>query len=275
MEALNFAKGHGTLNDFVLVVDPDDRRPLDADTVRWLCDRRAGIGGDGLLRAVRANLMPEWTGDADLWFMDYRNADGSVAEMCGNGLRVFVRHLLETGLVTDPGQVPIATRAGLRTAWPQADGSIRIDVGKVTVGDVTSRVSVDSRAYQGRQVDVGNPHAVVVLDDPIELAELDLGRQPAFDAEVYSAGVNIEFIVPAGAHDLQMRVHERGVGETMSCGTGVVAAAAAHLAQLGRRTGEVQVTVPGGRLQVQLTQERGYLSGPAVVVAHGSVVLPG
>lgn len=274
MQTLNFAKGHGTLNDFVLVVDPDNLQQLSPETVRWLCDRRAGIGGDGLLRAVKAELVPEWSGEPALWFMDYRNADGSVAEMCGNGLRVFVRHLLEAGLV-DSDRIEIATRAGLRTAWPQPDGSITIDLGRATVGDTSSTVQVAGRRFQAQRVDVGNPHAVVVLDDLDQLAALDLTRQPSFDAEVYPTGVNIEFIVPNSAHDLRMRVHERGVGETMSCGTGVVAAAAAQLARLGQPTGEVQVSVPGGRLTARLTEEDAYLSGPAVVVAHGSVVLPG
>ena len=273
MTTLNFAKGHGTLNDFVLVLDADDHHPLDAETVRWLCDRRAGIGGDGLLRAVKAASIPEWDGDPALWFMDYRNADGSIAEMCGNGLRVFVRHLLEIGLVA-PGPVQVATRAGLRTAWPQPDGRITVDVGRATVVDQPTWVEIAGRRCRAITVDVGNPHAVVVLADQLALAGLDLSRQPGFDSQVYPSGTNIEFVVPRDDHDLQMRVHERGVGETMSCGTGVVAAAAAHLAGLGQSTGTVHVSVPGGDLNVEQTQERAYLTGPAVVVAHGSVVLP-
>ena len=273
MTTLNFAKGHGTLNDFVLVLDADDHHPLDAETVRWLCDRRAGIGGDGLLRAVKAASVPDWDGDPTLWFMDYRNADGSIAEMCGNGLRVFVRHLLELGLVA-PGAVQIATRAGLRTAWPQPDGRITVDVGRATVVDQPTWVEIAGRQCRAITVDVGNPHAVVVLADQLALAGLDLSRQPGFDSQVYPSGTNIEFVVPRDDHDLQMRVHERGVGETMSCGTGVVAAAAAHLAGLGQPTGTVHVSVPGGDLNVEQTQERAYLTGPAVVVAHGSVVLP-
>ena len=273
MTTLNFAKGHGTLNDFVLVLDADDHHPLDAETVRWLCDRRAGIGGDGLLRAVKAASIPEWDGDRALWFMDYRNADGSIAEMCGNGLRVFVRHLLEIGLVA-PGPVQVATRAGLRTAWPQPDGRITVDVGRATVVDQPTWVEIAGRRCRAITVDVGNPHAVVVLADQLALAGLDLSRQPGFDSQVYPSGTNIEFVVPRDDHDLQMRVHERGVGETMSCGTGVVAAAAAQLAGLGQSAGTVHVSVPGGDLNVEQTQERAYLTGPAVVVAHGSVVLP-
>lgn len=273
MQTLNFAKGHGTLNDFVILVDPDDRRPISTELVRWLCDRRAGIGGDGLLRAVRAGLVSDWHGDGDLWFMDYRNADGSVAEMCGNGLRVFVRHLLDQGLV-GPGPMDVATRAGLRTAWPQPDDSIRISMGPATVTPQPTWIEHGGQHHEARTVDVGNPHAVVVLDDLTELARLDLDQAPGFDQEVYPHGVNVEFVVVRGPDDLVMRVHERGVGETMSCGTGVVAVAAAHLAGRGQQAGSVQVSVPGGRLQVDCTDEECFLTGETVIIAQGSVVVP-
>lgn len=273
MHTLNFAKGHGTLNDFVIVLDRDNLCPLDAGTVRFLCDRRAGIGGDGLLRAVEARFIPEWEGESSLWFMDYRNADGSIAEMCGNGLRVFVRFLLEQDLV-DHTPVRIATRAGARTAWAHTDGRVTVTLGKTTVNLRRTWIKHDGRDYQATTVDVGNPHAVVVLDDKTELAALDLSRPPTFDPEVYPRGVNVEFIFATGDDALEMRVHERGVGETMSCGTGVVAAAAVQLARLGQVTGKVRVSVPGGDLQVEITGEQALLCGPAVVVAHGSVVLP-
>ena len=269
-----FTKGHSTGNDFVILPDPDGELSLSNDQVAALTDRRFGIGGDGTLRVVRSANLPEGAATTDAeWFMDYRNADGSIAEMCGNGLRVFVRHLLELGLVA-PGAVQIATRAGLRTAWPQPDGRITVDVGRATVVDQPTWVDIAGRRCRAITVDVGNPHAVVVLADQLALAGLDLSRQPGFDPQVYPSGTNIEFVVPRSDHDLQMRVHERGVGETMSCGTGVVAAAAAQLAGLGQSAGTVHVSVPGGDLNVEQTQERAYLTGPAVVVAHGSVVLP-
>ncbi len=273
MQTLNFAKGHGTMNDFVILVDRDDLRPLDTDTVRWLCDRRAGIGGDGLLRAVKAELIPEWQGDPDIWFMDYRNADGSIAEMCGNGLRVFVRHLVAEGLV-DQFPVPVGTRAGLRHGWVQNDGRVTIDVGPATVAEEPTWVAVQGQRLDAITVDVGNPHAVVVLDDPNTLAELDLSHAPEYDPAVYPHGVNVEFIVPQAEHDLSMRVHERGVGETMSCGTGVVASAAAQLFRLDQVSGTVAVHVPGGDLEVEVSPDGTMLCGPAVIVAHGSVLLP-
>lgn len=274
MQTLNFAKGHGTLNDFVITLDRDDLRPLDAATVRYLCDRRAGIGGDGLLRAVKAEFVTDWDGDPSLWFMDYRNADGSVAEMCGNGLRVFARYLLDEDLVAQ-SPIEIATRAGLRTAWSRPDGQITVSVGKPAASESRTWVAANGKRLEALGVDVGNPHAVVVLHDQAELAALDLTREPAFDHLVFPSGVNVEFVVARGAHELQMRVHERGVGETMSCGTGVVAAAVAQLGRLGQATGTVEVSVPGGRLEAEITGEQAYLRGPAVVVAHGRVVLPG
>lgn len=274
MSTLNFAKGHGTCNDFVILEDRENLTPITAEVVHWLCDRRAGIGGDGLLRAVRAEFVPELADQGEVWFMDYRNSDGSIAEMCGNGLRVFVRYLLEQGLVdTDP--VVVATRAGTRSAWPQPDGTIKVSMGPATVSAEPTWIEHEGAHWPATTVDVGNPHAVVMLDHPASLAALDLGVAPSFDAAVYPNGVNVEFVVVRGADDLLMRVHERGVGETMSCGTGVVASAAAHLASTGRSSGVVSVTVPGGELQVEVDPEQAYLQGAAVIVAHGSVALPG
>lgn len=270
---MNFAKGHATLNDFVILTDRDNMTPLSADEVRWLCDRRAGIGADGLLRAVKSEFVTDWSGDDGLWFMDYRNADGSIAEMCGNGLRLFVRHLLDQGLI-DQSPVSIATRAGLRSAQTLPDGQIRLGMGQAVVASQLTWIALDAQRQPAITVDVGNPHAVVFLADQAELVDLDLSRSPQYDPAVYPAGVNVEFVVARGDDELQLRVYERGVGETMSCGTGVVGAAAAHLHRQGRDSGVVNVTVPGGRLQVEVTLEQAYLSGPAMVVAHGSVVLP-
>lgn len=273
MQTLGFAKGHATHNDFVILEDRENLNPLSDVTVRWLCDRRAGIGGDGLLRAVSSELIPGWQGDRSLWFMDYRNADGSVAEMCGNGLRLFVRYLLDQGLI-DSTPVRVATRAGLREAWPSPDGCIKVSMGPATVAEQPTWIELQYRRYRATTVDVGNPHAVVRLDDLDELKALDLTASPAFDPAVYPAGVNVEFTVETREDELQMRVFERGVGETQSCGTGVVAAAAAQLHGRGRTTGAMTVAVPGGRLNVDIDRDQAYLTGPAVVVAHGHVRIP-
>jgi diaminopimelate epimerase len=276
----SFAKGHGTRNDFVIVVDREDLHDPTPAQVCFVCDRRAGIGGDGLLRAVKAARVEEWTGDPDLWFMDYRNADGSIAEMCGNGVRVFARYLVDNGLADGP-VVPIATRAGLREARLLPDRRVRVAMGPVTVAPepVTVTASGLVEPVSATKVDVGNPHAVAFVD---ELESLDLTRAPAWSpVEAFPAGVNCEFVRITGDHHVGMRVYERGVGETMSCGTGTVAVAAATAARLGEldRPVTYRVDVPGGTVEVELTGgadgvDEAFLTGPAVIVGHGELSLP-
>ena len=265
---LEFAKGHGTRNDFVIFADPDNLLDLSAEQVAFLCDRRGGVGGDGILRAVRANQVPEWTGEPDVWFMDYRNADGSFAEMCGNGVRVFLRYLEEEGLVTGE-LVSVATRAGLRTGRFLPDGRIAVTMGPATRGrDVRLRVGDDS--WPAISIDVGNPHAVAQLETDAQLEALDLTVAPTWDpAGAFPNGVNAEFVVREAPGRIRLRVHERGVGETESCGTGVVAAAAA-----AGQSDHCRVEVIGGTLEVDLTGPEAVLIGPAVVVARGTCLLP-
>jgi diaminopimelate epimerase len=276
----SFAKGHGTRNDFVVVVDREDLHDPTPAEVRFVCDRRAGIGGDGLLRAVKAGRIEEWDGDPGLWFMDYRNADGSIAEMCGNGVRVFARYLVDNGLAEGP-VVPIATRAGLREARLLPDRRVRVAVGPVVVAaePVTVTQSGLAEPVPATKVVVGNPHAVAFVED---LESLDLTRPPTWSpAEAFPDGVNCEFVRITGDHRVQMRVYERGVGETMSCGTGTVAVAAATAARLGDRDRPVtyRVDVRGGTVEVELTEgadggAEAFLTGPAVIVGHGEVSIP-
>lgn len=280
MRMWTFAKGHGTKNDFVIVADRNNLVPVSEDDVRFLCDRRGGVGGDGLLRVTLASSIPEWHGEPGLWFMDYRNADGSIAEMCGNGLRVFVRYLLEEDLAAGE-RIEVATRAGLRSAWPQADGSIRTSMGAVTLDDDEVTIVHAGHSWPATKVDVGNPHAVVFLDEhedgeqPLALGALELSHAPAWSpSEVFPQGVNVEFVEVVTDDHVRMRVFERGSGETLSCGTGTVAAAAAHLARQGRSEGQVRVDVPGGTLHIEITDGDAFITGPAVVVAHGQVQLP-
>ncbi|MDO4784970.1 MAG: diaminopimelate epimerase [Propionibacteriaceae bacterium] len=271
MRKWTFSKTHATLNDFVVLQDRHAMLPLTEADVRALTDRRAGVGGDGVLRAVKAQHIPGWDGDPDIWFMDYRNADGSIAEMCGNGLRAFVRYLLDMDLVSGD-EIHIGTRAGLRIAWPQPDGQIRTWMGEARLTGAAVRVSAEGRSWPAVPVDVGNPHAVVRLDTVDELDSLRLLEGPSWEpAEAFPDGVNVEFVALVGENHLRMRVFERGAGETMSCGTGVVAAAAA---MSGGRDGVYLVDVPGGRLRVELTGEGAFLTGPAVLVGTGDVLLP-
>ena len=276
---MQFIKGHGTGNDFVILPDPDNRLDLTPGLVAALCDRRRGLGGDGVLRVVRAAAHPEGValaGEAD-WFMDYWNADGSFAEMCGNGARVFVRYLVATGLAEPAGTaLPVATRAGVVRARVTAE-AIAVEMRRPRLYDVAT-ATLGALTLPGTAVDVGNPHLVCALPAGLGLAALDLTRAPAVDPAVFPAGVNVEFTAPgepvdgADGHVL-MRVHERGSAETLSCGTGACAVAAVALRDAGRETGVLAVDVPGGRLSVTLTEDSCWLSGPAVLVATGTVDL--
>ena len=225
-ESRPFLKGHGTENDFVLLPDLDGtlHADLSPERVRALCDRRAGIGGDGVLRVVRS----EQPGDAGAeWFMDYRNSDGSVSEMCGNGVRVFGRYLATRGLVDASVPVPVATRAGTKVltfAGGDPEGEITVDMGPPEVeGDAKISVVVEGveRSWSAAKVSMGNPHAVVLLEEGSSLDDVgSLLDPPRHDAEDYPDGVNVEFVVRRGPRHVAMRVHERGSGETRSCGTG-------------------------------------------------------
>ncbi len=276
MRSWSFAKGHGTMNDFVIITDRHAMLNPDVADVRYLCDRRIGVGGDGMLRAIKASRLPEWDGDPDLWFMDYRNADGSIAEMCGNGIRVFARYLLEEGLAWG-NSVQIATRSGVREVAVIGADSFRVEMGPVTIDPEPVTLRLGDTEYTALAVDVGNPHAVVHVDDP-RLLNLDQPLQWS-PADRFPDGVNVEFVHSDAARHLTMRVLERGSGETKSCGTGTVAAAAvaAHLAgefERGDAAVSYLVDVPGGRVAVEFTGGTAYLTGPAVIVARGDVNLP-
>ncbi len=272
--AIPFAKGHGTGNDFVILTDLDAQLELSGDEVRRLCNRRHGIGADGVLVVTRTAATREVTDQSDAeFFMDYRNADGSIAEMCGNGSRVFVRFLIEEGL-TAPGEVPIATRGGIRLARTLEDGSIRVEMGEATLLDEDITVATVPEEGPKRPaigVLMPNPHAVCWVEDVAEAGAL---AEPPLvaPAETFPDGVNVEFVAELDDGHVKMRVHERGVGETESCGTGACAAAVATLARRGEGPAgqEIEVEVPGGRLQVAWREDGCVdLSGPAVIVARG------
>lgn len=288
MTELRFTKGHGTGNDFVLVADPDGELDLAPSDVARLCDRHVGIGADGLLRAVRVGRDPiAGSDDPDVaWFMDYRNADGSVAEMCGNGIRVFAAFLLAEGLANLPagGTLPVATRGGVMTVQRTATG-FAADLGRWSLGsdDVAVRIAGVDVIRPGISIDVPNPHVVVALADDDELAGADLSSPPVLDPPP-PAGANVELVRPSdplvddGIARIRMRVHERGSGETLSCGTGAVAAALATRYWAGSGApNDWRVTVPGGVLGVRMFAaedgEHVALSGPAELVYSGVIDL--
>ncbi|NEA97523.1 diaminopimelate epimerase [Streptomyces sp. SID13726] len=273
-----FLKGHGTENDFVIIPDPENTLDLPRETVTALCDRRSGIGGDGLLHVVRSASHPEaqhMAVEAE-WFMDYRNGDGSIAEMCGNGVRVFARYLQHAGHATE-GDLAVATRGGVKTVHIAKDGDVTVGMGRARLpeGDVT--VSVGDRSWPARNVNMGNPHAVAFVDDLAHAG--DLHSPPPFGpAAAYPDGVNVEFVVDRGPGHVAMRVHERGSGETRSCGTGACAVAVATARRDGAdpvATGTpvtYTVDVPGGTLVITERPDGEIeMTGPAVIVAEGEI----
>lgn len=269
-----FVKGHGTRNDFVILPDLDGsvHGELDAGLVRALCDRRAGLGADGVLRVLGGRAAADAGGiaggsHAD-WFMDYRNADGSVSEMCGNGVRVFARYLQTAGLAESDGPLRIGTRDGVKTVTFCADGEISADMGVVVLGSRV-KVMVAGKAFDAVSADTGNPHAVVIVDTLDEAG--DLRAAPDVDAADFPHGVNVEFVVIGSDQTVAMRVFERGVGETASCGTGACAVAAVVAAHQGASgPASYLVEVPGGLLDVRLDAGgHVHLKGPAELVADG------
>jgi diaminopimelate epimerase len=267
-ETWSFAKGHGTRNDFVILPDLAGTLDLTPARIAYLCDRRSGIGADGVLRIVKARAIQD--SDPDLWFMDYRNADGSIAEMCGNGLRVFARYLAEEGLTSDP-EITIATRAGLRWARLLDNGRVTVGMGAVTAGRATAG-RLGSRTYDGVAVDVGNPHLVSCVATAEGVANAELRGTFVADTDLFPDGVNFELVHVVGEKHAVMRVLERGVGETQACGTGAVAVARVVN---GDGPGTVRVDQPGGTVEVSFAADgTATLTGPAVIVARGEVQVP-
>ncbi|KAA8962920.1 diaminopimelate epimerase [Mycobacterium sp.] len=278
-----FVKGHGTENDFLLLPDPDARLALPPAAVAALCDRRRGLGADGLLRVTTAGAalaagvldrLPDGVGGAD-WYLDYRNADGSIAQMCGNGVRVFAHYLRASGLESRDEFV-VGSLAGPRPVVVHGVDAtcadVTVDMGKANrLGAGTAVVS--GRCFDGVAVDVGNPH-LACLDPALsveELAALDVSAPVTVDTSQFPDGVNVEVLTAPADGAVTMRVHERGVGETRSCGTGAVAAALAALTCTGAATGTLAVRVPGGEVVVTITEATSFLRGPSVLVARGEL----
>ncbi|CAB4559225.1 unannotated protein [freshwater metagenome] len=239
MTIISFTKGHGTGNDFVLVLDADGELSLTSKQIAKICDRRFGIGADGFIRVVKSSKLPEGqeilkAEPEAIWFMDYYNADGNAAEMCGNGVRVFARYLLDRGLAKIEGgsTLAVGTRAGVKDLTQGSNG-FAVDLGR---WKLTSEFTVEANGIEvarpGQGIEIGNPHVVVALASDAELKQLKLFEAPIVDP-VPENGANVEFVVPNepmirdGVGYFSFRVHERGVGETLSCGTGIAAAALA------------------------------------------------
>ena len=249
--------GHGTHNDFVLVYDPLNEITLSPAQIARICNRVDGIGADGLIRITKLDGK---------WFMDYSNSDGSLAEMCGNGIRVMARYIVERRIAGE-GIFAINTRAGMRYLSVPERADISVNMGKVEeiYGEIT--VSANGHSWSGYNINVGNPHAVVFVADLA--AAGDLKSSPLVEpSDEYPDGVNVEFVKFLDNGELAMRVHERGSGETQSCGTGTCAVAlAATLKKGGKLPVRWVINTPGGRLVVDIDgHSNATLIGPALLL---------
>lgn len=280
---MRFSKGHGTQNDFVVLPDVDAELNLTPAVIAALCDRRRGLGADGLLRVTKAGaahnagVFDQLPGGvaADDWYMDYRNADGSIAQMCGNGVRVFAHYLRASGL-EHRDEFLVGSLAGPRPVVLHGADAVNAEV-TVEMGKARSfgpgKAVIAGRTFAGLAVDVGNPHLACV-DPSLNMAgltALDVAAPVSFDADQFPEGVNVEVLTAPANGVVAMRVHERGVGETRSCGTGTVAATLAALNHIGADTGSLRVVIPGGEVSVTITADTSFLRGPSVLLAHGEL----
>ena len=290
MTSIAFTKGHGTGNDFVLVFDAEGELSLSSKQIAKICDRRFGIGADGFIRVVKSAKHAEGkeilrVEPTATWFMDYYNADGSAAEMCGNGVRVFARYLLDRGLAKIEGgsTLAVGTRSGVKDLTQGSNG-FAVDLGR---WKLTSEFTVEASgidvARPGQGIEIGNPHVVVALSSDVELKQLRLFEAPIVEPAPAN-GANVEFVVPNepmikdGVGYFSFRVHERGVGETLSCGTGIAAAALATRYWAGASApNQWQVQALGGVVAVRMfateDSEHVSISGPAELTFDGEIDL--
>jgi diaminopimelate epimerase len=254
--------GHGTHNDFVILFDPEDHLTISTSQVAAMCNRQSGIGADGMIRIIKNDGK---------WFMDYRNADGSIAEMCGNGIRVMARYLVAKGHQRE-GIFAIDTRAGIKHLRVPADDDISVNMGKVYDEAEQVTASVNGVTYEGFNINVGNPHAVVFTENLENLGSLEIAPLVS-PSSSYPEGVNVEFVELLPNHEVKMRVHERGSGETQSCGTGTCAVALAATMKSGEPLPSRWVIYPpGGRLVVDIDgHSNATLTGPAVLLEDHDV----
>ena len=264
MATVTLTYGHGTENDFLLLLDEADQIEIDPAAIAKLCDRKSGIGADGFIRMVKRD---------GLWFMDYRNNDGSLAEMCGNGIRVMARYLVDHHL-QDSGLFPIDTRDGKKFLAVPASGEISVNMGKVEARGDEVDVEQNGHRWPALHINVGNPHAVVFVDSLAEVGSLAIAPQ-VIPNDVYPDGANVEFVEVISDREVRMRVHERGSGETRSCGTGVCAVALATVIHTGKRLpATLTVHVPGGTLKVEFDgHSNAVLTGPALLLRDYEVTL--
>ena len=266
---MRFQKWHGIGNDFVMVADPHNQVSLEPEQVKRICDRRFGVGADGVIRVT-------FDTDVDL-VMDYRNSDGTLGEMCGNGIRCLALFAKEEGLV-HKDELRVKTGAGIKTVTILGDGRVRVDMGapifepaKVPVkwdgpDALHTKLEIEPEVIEATVLSIGNPHAVLFVDDPVSAPVTSLG--PVIEKlDVFPNGANVEWARVDSPDHVTMTVWERGSGRTLACGTGACAVAVA--ARLVRDADEkITVSLPGGDLEVEwsgsLDDEQAiFMTGPA------------
>ena len=254
--------GHGTENDFVILFDPDSQYEITPAQIAAICNRSTGIGADGFIRITKPDGK---------WFMDYSNSDGSIAEMCGNGIRVMARYLVARGHLPE-GIFAINTRAGIKHLRVPLEGDISVNMGQVTDEMEEIEVNQNGKTWEGLNISVGNPHAVVFLENLEEVGSLETAPVVSPQSS-YPEGVNVEFVQLLANNEARMRVHERGSGETRSCGTGTCAVAlAATLHTRGKLPSRWTIYPPGGRLIVDIDgHSNATLIGPAELIADHDI----
>lgn len=275
---MRFTKSHGAGNDFVMIEDLADTLRPNAAFVAAVCDRHFGIGADGLIRVARA--------DGAEFFMDYYNADGEVAEMCGNGIRCLAKYVGDRGLAAGD-TITVRTRAGIKTLQLFRDSAgavtgVRVDMGAPirsradiplasgAADPLHEHIDIDGRAFDVSCVSMGNPHAIVWVDEIPQDDFVALGR--AIETHpMFPARTNVEFTQVLNDHEVRVRVWERGSGETLACGTG--ACGTAVVANLRGYTGRrVAVHLPGGTLDIEWADDdHVYMTGPAEETFEGEL----
>ena len=274
---MRFEKWHGIGNDFVMVADPHDKVSLDPEQVKAICDRRFGVGADGVIRVAFAD-------DADL-FMDYVNSDGTLGEMCGNGIRCLALFAKAEGLI-HKDELRVSTRAGIKTVTILDDGLVRVDMGPPIFAPaelpmkwdgadaLDAKVEVEGEMIEVTALSMGNPHAVIFVDDPKSAPVATLG--PVIEQlDVFPNGANVEWAHVDSPDHVTMTVWERGSGRTLACGTGACAVAVAAKL-VGGANDRVVVSLPGGDLDVEwagsLDKEASvFMTGPAERAFRGEL----
>ncbi|MBC7293136.1 MAG: diaminopimelate epimerase, partial [Thermoleophilia bacterium] len=255
---MKLAKWQGLGNDYLIVEAAALPVPLTAEAISLLCDRHYGVGADGILLHDRpTGALPQAVARMRIF-----NPDGSEPEMCGNGIRMFARYLARYGFVSEPEFV-VETLAGPIKPRLLPDGSVRVDMGRARFSGpgialeqpevVDAALTVADQTLRFTFVDVGNPHCVVLVDDPATFPVAEVG--PLLENHpLFPQRSNVEFIRVENDGSVRMRVWERGVGETQACGTGATAVAAACV-RLGIATSPVLVHLPGGDLTIEVEED--------------------